>query len=159
MGTAERGPRLLGGGNSGRIEWKMRVACVALALFPQQRDRKWSGDPGRTQALLCVSLSSSHQTLHSSEMQERAQGPLLHPHFTVTSLLRWAFQVVIRGRAAQFNAEGERGTFSVDFSGDAVALKQCFSHHCATANACIVTKCKARCDNFILFHRIGLKKN
>lgn len=46
MGTAERGPSLLRRGNSGWIEWKMRVACVALALFPQQRDRKWPGTLG-----------------------------------------------------------------------------------------------------------------
>lgn len=100
---------------------------------PTAEGQEVAGDPGRTQALLCVSLSNSHQTLHSNEKQEQARltaSVLLHPYFTVTSRLRSTFQVVIRDRAAQFNAEAECETFIVNFGSDTFTLNLCFSTRC-----------------------------
>lgn len=59
-------------GNSGWIEWGC-VACVTLACS-QSRGTGSGRDPGRTQALLCVSLLNHYQTLHSNGQQ--AQAPL-----------------------------------------------------------------------------------
>lgn len=113
----------------------MEDACglCRTGPVPTAEGQEVAGDPGRTQALLCVSLSNSHQTLHSNEKQEQAPltaGALLHPYFTVTSLLRSTFQVVIRGRAAQFNTEAMCETFIVNFASKIFTLNQCFSTLC-----------------------------
>lgn len=54
-------------------------------------------DPGRIQALLCVSLSNNHQILNSNEKQAQApliESLLLHPFFTVLLSCGQTFQVV-----------------------------------------------------------------
>lgn len=100
MGTAQRGPPLLRRDNSGWIEWEMRVACVALAPFPQRGGQEVAADCGRTQALLCVCL---YQTASRRSIEMRSRNRILRA--LLHSLPYCNFQVASRGRAAEFDTE------------------------------------------------------
>lgn len=69
------------GGLSGRCVWP-----VSPWPLPKAEGQEVARDPGRIQALLCVSLSNNHQILNSNEKQAQApliESLLLHPYFTV----------------------------------------------------------------------------